>query len=406
MRDLDLVLVDRDEPVRGQGFEDERGVGYVVQLGAADAAFGVLGGVADRGQPDEQRPGQFLLPVGQPGEGRLGSAGQGALEPARGPEALQRQGVALAAVPGLQQRVGEQRQSARVLGAVRDELGHQGGFDGVAGRARGLDDGGTQLVGGHRADGDLRGAHGVDQRGEVRAVAVEVGPYAQHDAMLGDLLDEPATNLAVLTEREDLLELVDDEHGVGGRGDRGALVERALARREEHRAAAQPWHETGSEQRRLARTRRADDQDDAVAGDLLLELGDQLGAAEEPVGVLLLERGEARVGRGGVRFRLGLVGGRGVPAAFPLLLRATARAHVGERDLQRRQLAPARGLGQRGLRVVRHGAQLAVGGPARPLPQRPEFAREREHRCVARVERAFLAWHRFVPPVNRRAGRM
>ena len=121
-------------------------------------------------------------------------------------------------MPGLEQGVGEQRKGTRrVLEIVQDEVHQPRAKPPIALLGR-SGDGPSQLVGRHRADVFLLARHGAPQVGVRGQVGVEVGAERDDD---GDrtahrdggheVRDEGASLLLVAAQREELLELVDDQ---------------------------------------------------------------------------------------------------------------------------------------------------------------------------------------------------
>ena len=223
VRQLDVVPVERDEPDRGQPLEQLRRARQVGQLVAAHPPLGVLGAVAERAQAQEELLGDGLAGGIQPGDDVLRGPGQRVAQPAGRLVAAEGQRRAAPAPPGLQQHVGQQRQRARLVRADRDQLGDERGLHPQPGLLGRLGDDVAQLLLVERADEDLRVAQRGDELGVARAVAVEVGPHAEHDAGPAGLgaarrstsaSISQARSAGVRAEGEDLLELVDDEHEV------------------------------------------------------------------------------------------------------------------------------------------------------------------------------------------------
>ena len=163
----------------------------------------------------------------------LGGLRHRAVDPAGGVVAVDGQGVALAAPPRLQQGVRQQRQGARVVAHLPDEEVHQARLEdqpGLCGRAG---DGCAQRLLVQGAD-EVQAA--LDQPAEARvlgdlrqAVAAQGQDDRAPGGLLGQPLEEVAALLQVVAEREDLLGLVDGEHGarVGVLRQRGQRLERA-----------------------------------------------------------------------------------------------------------------------------------------------------------------------------------
>ncbi|ANZ38806.1 hypothetical protein BBK82_24820 [Lentzea guizhouensis] len=416
VRELDVLRGQRDETRGGEPVE-HRGV----ETGAQGAALGVLGPLAECDEAQEDVPRGLPLRRGELGVDGLGGAGDGVLDAADLLVAGQCDGHAAAALPGLRQRVLHERQRGRLAGDVRDQPADQRGLDGGTGVAGGFGDGAAQLVTGHRADQELAALDRLDQFGVPGEVAVEVRADADDDVRRPHEGRHEPVALLRPGEREDLLELVDDQHearvvladpqsqggGVGelssqrhrgpagelGEPDR-ALVGRVHTGREDQRVV-EPRQQTGAQQRRLAAARRPEHADERAAPDQVDELRGELLAPEEAVGVLRLERLEPHVRRRtGRRLRRR---GDGPPPPFPLDRVAAARLDVGEGDGERGQLAPTGRVGQRGGRVVRLGGQRAVGGLAGLVPQPAEIGGEPAQFGVDGVQGPFCTRHGGLP---------
>ncbi len=151
------------------------------QVIEAHAATGVLGPLAQFGQLQEDAPGYGLLRRVEVAVGSLGRAGDGPAHAAGVVVAGVGQPPPLAPPPRLQQGVGQQRQRARLVPGVADDLIGQPRLQIVAGARRGLRHGRAQFGLVHRADDQLPLLQGVAQAGVAQAVVVEVGPQRQHD---------------------------------------------------------------------------------------------------------------------------------------------------------------------------------------------------------------------------------
>ncbi|WST43820.1 hypothetical protein OG592_06075 [Streptomyces avidinii] len=446
MSDLDALLVQRHQPVPGQGFEHEGGVRARVRLVPGDPAPGVLRTVAQSRQPQEQRPGEIPLYRRQRQVCGLGGLRERVLDAARGLVPVQGQPTAAAAAPGLDHRMGDQRQRPRLTGRVRDHRGQQRAghrAPGEHGRPR---DDLAQLLTAHRTDRDLRVAHRLDQVGVLDAVAVEIGAHTEHDpgpagrrrAGRDQQGDERVALVPVPAEGEDLLELVDHDQRVdvrravdrglpdpqvqrrriapqlgqqragwfsrqGGQADRALLHGVGTRREEHHRPPRRPraGDEPRPQQRGLPRSGGPEDRQEPALTHLCQHLARQPLAPEEAVGVLRLERRQPRVRRPlQAGFRAldagcadGDLRGDRVPSGLPCAAVAPAGRHVRQRDAQARERAPAGGVRQRRGRVVRPLGQGPIRRPSRRLAQCPQVGREPRQRTGVQVERAFGAWH-------------
>ncbi len=251
--DLHGVRVQGHQPGAHQRLQGLLGLGRVPGLlrqpapGAPPA--GGLGVLAHPDQPQQQQPGGVAGRRVQVRPGPLGGGGHRALDAAGRAVAGQRQPARLAALPGGEQGVGQQRQDARVVGAVRavgtdlpDDQFRQSRFQlhahgpGRAGHRL------AQFRGGQRPEHHVPVLQGVGQFGVAQTLFVEVGAHAEGDLdgrrVLGagagcagglEDADERASGPLVRAEGEDLLELVHDQDrpgrlgGLGGLGDLGGL---------------------------------------------------------------------------------------------------------------------------------------------------------------------------------------
>jgi hypothetical protein len=171
-----------------------------------------------RDEPQHHRTQLGTLLDGQALVQPVGGTGDGTTDLPGRPVPLDRQHAAIAPLPGLRQGVGQQRQRPRLAFTVAHQEIDQPrfeaqpgsfrrAFDGVAERlpAERLDqvqttfgEGGEVVVDGE--GGDVVGTHGDDHRSRLGRVASEAS--TQRPRPLG----------AGLVEREQLLELVDDQH--------------------------------------------------------------------------------------------------------------------------------------------------------------------------------------------------
>ncbi len=99
--ELDAAVVQGEQAQPGGAGEDGRGVGVPAQFLAGDGALGVLRALAEGDEVDEDLLGEAALTPGEGGVQGFGGLGERALESARGAEAVEGQGGAAAAAPGL-----------------------------------------------------------------------------------------------------------------------------------------------------------------------------------------------------------------------------------------------------------------------------------------------------------------
>ena len=172
-----------------------------------------------------------------------------------------------------------------------------------------LGDGAADLLRGHRPEDDMPGLQGDGQSGIAESMVVEVGAQRQdHQAgpgQLAKLADELAPFGFVPALGEDGLELVHDDRRPPGVARVMEVRERSLERGErcagrlqQAERAGQPGHQARPQQRRLARSRRSD-QDQRQVRRLVRQAGQQVRdilTAEEPPRVLWLELGQAAIG--------------------------------------------------------------------------------------------------------------
>jgi hypothetical protein len=224
---LHAVPVEGQQAVLGQAVQHLPDVRVRAgEFRVRDASLGVLGALAERGQTQEEQPGQALLRRSQGGIGGLGGPGERVVDATGRLETGEREHGPAAPSPSLQQRVRQQREYAHPVVRAGHELGEQGALDRVSGPHGRFGDGPAQFVQGHRPDHDL-GV--VERRHQLRVtgtVGVEVGPHAQHHPAPAALLtcggeqgvDEPGAFVGLSAEREDLLELVHHQQQFGSAG--------------------------------------------------------------------------------------------------------------------------------------------------------------------------------------------
>ena len=133
------------------------------------------------GQSQENVARDGLLLLVQPPVNRLRRLGDGAVHAARLGVAIQREGVTLAAFPGLQHGVGKQGQRAGFFAHVAEEQINQARLKVPAADARGFLDGPAQFLRRHRPDVDLVVLQRQAQILELGAVLVKVGAQGDDD---------------------------------------------------------------------------------------------------------------------------------------------------------------------------------------------------------------------------------
>ena len=133
--------------------------------------------------------------------------------------ALDREGAPVALLPGHAQRMREQRQGSGLARHVAQDQLHEARLESQPGHPCGLGDRALELLVAHRPEQDLVVR---DRPRQLRVVAqppVQVGAHADHDRR-GEReqpVDERVAARRVLTQRVELLELVDDDQLAAGR---------------------------------------------------------------------------------------------------------------------------------------------------------------------------------------------
>ncbi len=417
--ELDAVLVDGDEPVAGQLFHHDRQipVGPLVQFGAGQRAAGVGVALTGLDQAEEQAAGGTGLGRGQLAVRLFGGRRDGSADPARRLVRAQGQQSAAAPLPGLQQRVRQHRQRARLVEDLVHDPRGQLPLDQQPDRLGRSDDRLTQLVRAHGPDQQAGATQGLGQAAVFGAAGVEVGAYGDEHPQPAlpvaggeQHADEPVALRRVPAQGEDLLELVDDHPALrfplldgqqmpvrlGGPGPRGEHPQygRAAVLRD---LLPQAGYQPGAQQRRLAAPRRPEDHREPVRAHQLVQLLHQPVPAEEQRAVVRLEASEAPVRRCRVR-RLLAHGARGLrvgvlPPGLPLTRVGAACPYVPLDHGERRQPLPRRRVGQRRRGEARRLGHRAVRRPARGPAQLPQLVREPLHGTGVGIDGSFRTPH-------------
>ncbi len=357
MGQLEDPVVARQEPSAHQTFDDRGVTGVVGEQPPRHPAAHRLAIGAGSHQPQQQVSDHRLLIVRHVGVDLLGGPGDGAADAAAGLVAGDGQGPALALHPGLAQRVGQQRERARLVLDLAHQQVDQAGLEQQPGLLRRSLDAGTELVGSHRSEQEQPL---LDEPGERRvdgglADPVRTQRQDQRSALrvISQGVEEPGSLIERLAQRDRLFALVDDQDGdSASRRERGEGVERVSARRHHEHPSAVPFQgggDTGPDQRRLAAARGADHDEDACPRQTSETLGDLVLSPEEAVAVSHAVGHETAVGAH--RARLGKRGLHGQGRVLPQ-----------DRLLERDQL--------------RTGVESELVGEHRPdLAQRPERLR-------------------------------
>ena len=139
----------------------------------------------------------------------------------------------------------EQRQRAGLGGDVAQDQLDEAGLELQPGEPGRLGDRALELGGAHRPEQHLVVGDGERELAVPAEPAVDVGAYSDRDgaAQPQQRVDERPSAIRVVTQREQLLELVDDDESIGlvvgverGRGPRRQRARRAAARRPRRRA--------------------------------------------------------------------------------------------------------------------------------------------------------------------------
>ena len=286
-------LVGGDQPAAGQQVQHpvpSRITGHRREGDAGRGGFAVRG---QGDQPQQQGPdlGRAAAWLGLPH--RLRRLGHRALDAAAGPVAVHGEHPGLAACPGLGQRVGQQRQGARLVLHLADQQLDQAGLEPQPGMPGRPVDRLAQLVTGHRGDQVQALLHQPGGRRGPGEPAELVGADHQHHPAPGlrqlhHLVQEPGHHRRGVGGAEQLLELVHHHHQVSARAGQGGgqrLRGLGAGRDQHHRPtrALHPGNHAGPHQRGLAAPGRpGHHQQRTVAQDP--QAGHRLAiAAEEPV---------------------------------------------------------------------------------------------------------------------------
>ena len=172
----------------------------------------------DRHEPQQQRAQQAALCFGQRLVERFGGVGDGAADPAGLPIAIDGEGAALAALPGLAQGVRQQRQRARLTLHVMHEDVHQARLQDQAGGAGRALDRRPQFIVAHRPQQIQAHLDEPGEAGVLGEITEPVGPH-RHDHRLaggvgGDRIEERRPLEGVRAQHGRFLALIDHQHTV------------------------------------------------------------------------------------------------------------------------------------------------------------------------------------------------
>ena len=306
VRDLHLVLADRDQALARQHVQDGSGVAELPDRHPrADAAVAR--------EPQHDPPCLLALAGVEPLIRGFGEPRDRAADAAAPLVGGQVQALAVALLPELEQGRGQQRQRAGLPLDVGDQRVGQLRLDHEPGVTSRQLDRPAQLVPAHRPDQHVVGAEHPRQLRIRRAVPVEVRPDRDDHERLAvrvacardDRLGEGRPLAGIAAGREELLELVDGEYPAAPRGqlDGGPLErgQRVLAGPDQRERPArargqdpldQRGQQPGAHGGRLAAARRPDDAHQPRPGHPRDHVGHEPLATEEDGRVLDVERGE------------------------------------------------------------------------------------------------------------------
>ena len=227
------AVVDRDQTRLSQPLKQRRVRRGIVARGEfawRDPALGVRGAVTDGDQAQEGPPEQGALALRAVGVDTFRSAGDGVRHTAGFGVRGQSQAAWRAVPPGLEQGVGDQRQSTGLAAGLGECGSDQGTLHLHPGLLGGLDDDVAKLAGVHGPDQHLCVAQRGHQSWPGGTVGVEVRTYAQHHAGTRGVIGhggeqgghEVVPLPAVAADGEQFLELVDDQQQFGILGPIGA----------------------------------------------------------------------------------------------------------------------------------------------------------------------------------------
>ena len=214
--DLERLLAHSHETAVGENRHDASSILVRLELELRERRAAADGVVAvDARQPQEDPAGGLRCSGVKPSYASSAIRATAPRTPPLSRYVSSRQRPTVTVLPELDERRGEQGQPARLVDDVGDEGVHERGLDVQAGAARGQLDRAPQVVRLHRADEDVVLRELGGERGEGRKAAVEVGPDGDDDRLVRrgtrERVEEDHALGLVAAEREDLLELIDDE---------------------------------------------------------------------------------------------------------------------------------------------------------------------------------------------------
>ena len=239
VRDFGRAVARGDETPRDQRLEHVR----ISELDERHTPADVVGAFAGLGESQQEPPARALLVRCELPVGVLGEPGHRAADTAGVVIAGVGEDAAAAAHPGLQQRRGQQRERARLVGHVGGDRVGEPGFERQRRPAGWFLDRGVDLGVGHRSDEQLTLGEQPRERRVRGEAAVVVRPERDHDGgrAVGrgggsnDRVEERGLRVVVATGGEQLLQVVHHQrHPSIGSGER-ALESGLITRGDEHR---------------------------------------------------------------------------------------------------------------------------------------------------------------------------
>ena len=168
-------------------------------------------------QAQQERPQHRLLLRCESRVDLLGGLCDSTLDAARRAISGDRQRAAFSTLPSLGQNVGHQRESAWLVGDLTDQQVDQTWFDDQRGEARRFGDRFPKLCLGHAGEQVHAVLHDLGEPRMGGDVGEPIGPEGQDQRRHGGVIGQPGQERLplglVLTQREDLLTLIDDQRG-------------------------------------------------------------------------------------------------------------------------------------------------------------------------------------------------
>jgi hypothetical protein len=275
--DLGGALAERHEPRFGEPVQHRlhdrprRAFGHQFLDGRAPAR--VRDAFPELGEPQEDVARHLPLVGRQRRDHTVGGSRNRSGDAAAVAITVDGQRAPVAPLPRRPQGVRQQWQRAGLARDIAQRQFDEAGLQTQPSQPRGFAHCPLQLVVAHRAEQDLVVRHRLGELGVGRELSVQIGAHTDRDrsADCEQRVDERAPRVRVVAQREELLELVDDDEPVG----RIVEVERRRGARCEERRMSQPVRlpgadgsdDAGPQHRRLATARRPDDRQQAAGRD-------------------------------------------------------------------------------------------------------------------------------------------